>query len=66
MSRAMNLPSSCSAICHGLVGRGVELFSIALLILISSTVFINWRWVAYRVSDRVSLCYVALSVRLIN
>ena len=53
---------------HGLVGRGVELFGVILLVLncldgLYKLARLDWH-VAYQVV--MSLCYVALSVRLIQ
>jgi hypothetical protein len=53
---------------HGLVGRGVELFGAFLLLLnfldgLYKLAKLNWH-VAYQVV--MSLCYIALSVRLIQ
>jgi hypothetical protein len=53
---------------HGLVGRGVELFGIILLLLnfldgLYKLSKVNWH-IAYQVL--MSLCYIALSVRLIQ
>lgn len=53
---------------HGLVGRGVELFGIVLLLLNFLDGFyklakLNWH-AAYQVV--MSLCYIALSVRLVQ
>jgi len=53
---------------HGLVGRGVELFGIVLLVLnfldgLHKLAKLDWH-VVYQVA--MSLCYVALSVRLIQ
>src|SRR6266513_1872645 len=51
---------------HGLVGRGVELFGIVLLVLnfldgLHKLAKLDWH-VVYQVA--MSLCYIALSVRL--
>ena len=53
---------------HGLVGRGVELFGVILLVLnfldgLYKLARLNWH-VAYQIV--MTLCYVALSVRLIQ
>jgi len=53
---------------HGLVGRGVELFGVMLLLLnfldgLYKLSKVNWH-VAYQIV--MSLCYIALSVRLIQ
>jgi hypothetical protein len=53
---------------HGLVGRGVELFGVILLLLnfldgLYKLSKVNWH-VAYQIV--MSLCYIALSVRLIQ
>ena len=53
---------------HGLVGRGVELFGVALLVLnfldgLYKLSKVNWH-VAYQIV--MSFCYIALSVRLIQ
>jgi hypothetical protein len=53
---------------HSLVGRGVELFGVALLVLnfldgLYKLARLDWH-VAYQVV--MSLCYIALSVRLIQ
>jgi hypothetical protein len=53
---------------HGLVGRGVELFGVILLVLnfldgLYKLAKLDWH-VAYQVV--MSLCYIALSVRLIQ
>src|SRR2546423_9467070 len=53
---------------HGLVGRGVELFGIVLLVLnfldgLHKLAKLDWH-VVYQVA--MSLCYIALSVRLIQ
>jgi hypothetical protein len=53
---------------HGLVGRGVELFGVVLLVLNFLDGFyklarLDWH-VAYQIV--MSLCYIALSVRLIQ
>jgi hypothetical protein len=53
---------------HGLVGRGVELFGIALLILnflhgLYKLAMLEWH-AAYQIV--MSLCYIVLSVRLIQ
>ena len=53
---------------HGLVGRGVELFGVILLVLnfldgLYKLARLNWH-LAYQVV--MTLCYVALSVRLIQ
>jgi hypothetical protein len=53
---------------HGLVGRGVELFGVMLLLLnfldgLYKLSRLNWH-VAYQIA--MSLCYIALSVRLIQ
>jgi hypothetical protein len=53
---------------HGLVGRGVELFGIALLVLnfldgLYKLAKLEWH-AAYQIA--MSLCYIVLSVRLIQ
>jgi len=53
---------------HGLVGRGVELFGVVLLLLNFLDGFyklarLNW-YAAYQIA--MSLCYIALSVRLVQ
>jgi hypothetical protein len=53
---------------HGLVGRGVELFGIALLVLnfldgLYKLAKLEW-YAAYQVA--MSVCYIILSVRLIQ
>jgi hypothetical protein len=53
---------------HNLVGRGIELFGIALLILnfidgFSKLAKLSWH-VAYQIA--MSLCYVILSIRMIQ
>jgi hypothetical protein len=53
---------------HGLVGRGVELFGIALLVLnfldgLYKLAKLEW-YAAYQIA--MSLCYIVLSVRLIQ
>ena len=53
---------------HGLVGRGVELFGVILLVLnfldgLYKLAKLDWH-IAYQVV--MSLCYIALSVRLIQ
>jgi hypothetical protein len=53
---------------HGLIGRGVELFGVVLLVLnfldgLYKLAKLDWH-VAYQIL--MSLCYVALSVRLVQ
>ena len=53
---------------HGLVGRGVELFGVALLLLnfvdgLYRLAKLNWH-IAYQIV--MTFCYIALSVRLIQ
>jgi hypothetical protein len=53
---------------HGLIGRGVELFGIVLLALnfldgLYKLSKLNW-YAAYQIA--MSLCYIALSVRLVQ